>query len=115
MLPAKYRLRNKNDINKVYRRGQFFSFLIFAVYFLPNRLDANRFAFVISNKVIKKSSGRNLLRRKLRSAVYEYVKQCQNDRRVDVIFRIVKEPTAPYNYQQIKKGVEVCLKKLSLI
>lgn len=117
MLPAKYRLRNKNDITKVYRRGQSFFSSPFKVRFLPNQISASRFAFIIPNKVIKKSYKRNLLKRKLRSAVYDYLskKGLKGEPSFDVAINVIKEPATPYNYQQIKEDIEICLKKTSLL
>lgn len=117
MLPAKFRLVNKNDIAKVYRRGKSFFSSFFRVSFLPNQIDNNRFAFVIPNKVIKKASKRNLLKRKLRSAVYDYIgkKELREKPRLDMVIGVIKEPAAPYDYHQIKENIEICLKKPSLL
>ncbi|MFA5029816.1 MAG: ribonuclease P protein component [Patescibacteria group bacterium] len=69
MLAKKYRLTKRNDFLKIFRSGKraFSGFL--AIYYKPNGLDFCRFAVVVSNKVSKKASQRNLIKRRLREIV----------------------------------------------
>ncbi len=69
MLSKLNRLKKKKDIERVFKQGKGFKedFLILKV--VKNNLKNSRFAFVISQKVSKKATLRNKIRRRLRELV----------------------------------------------
>jgi len=65
MLPNKYRLKNKKDFEKVFKKGKSFKedFLILKI--VPNNSNQIRFGFIISQKISKKATLRNKLKRRI--------------------------------------------------
>lgn len=68
MLPENNRLRSDNDFKKVFRSGRALENQFFRVKFLKNYKNKNRFGFVVSNKLSKKATVRNTIKRRLRSS-----------------------------------------------
>ena len=69
MLISKNRLRKKNDINNVFKKGKTVTGNFIFLRTAKNNLDTNRFAFVVSLKVSKKSVLRNKIKRQLRAII----------------------------------------------
>ncbi len=69
MLASKNRLRAKNDINNVFKKGRTVSDSFIFLRIAQNDLNANRFAFIVSKKVSSKSVIRNKIKRQLREAI----------------------------------------------
>lgn len=65
MLPRINKLKNKKDIERVLRRGKGFKedFLILKIF--KNSLEKPRFAFIVSQKISKKATLRNKIKRRL--------------------------------------------------
>lgn len=69
MLISKNRLRKKNDINNVFKKGKTVTGNFIFLRMAKNNLDINRFAFAVSSKVSKKSVLRNKIKRQLRAII----------------------------------------------
>jgi len=69
MLSSTNRLRKKKDIEKVFEKGKRFKedFLILKIK--RNALSQTRFGFIVSQKVSKKATLRNKIKRRLREIV----------------------------------------------
>ena len=65
MLPAKFRLTSEKDFKRINRSGRALFSAYFRVKYLANNLAVSRFAVVVSTKVSKKATKRNLLRRQI--------------------------------------------------
>jgi ribonuclease P protein component len=68
-----------------------------------------RFGFVVSNKVNKRATRRNALKRRLRATVRELMPSL--DRNIDVIITVKRDFEYPYDYGEIKRQVEEGLTK----
>ena len=75
MLPQRHRLKRKKDIERVFKNGRGFKedFLILKV--VKNNLNYPRFAFIVSQKVSKKATLRNKIRRRLSELVRLKIKK----------------------------------------
>lgn len=69
MLPISYRLTKRNDFQKVFENGKFFSIGSISLICAPNAQETSRIGFVVSKKVSKKAVDRNRIRRILREAL----------------------------------------------
>jgi len=69
VLPQPNRLKKSKDIQKIFERGKSFKedFLILKI--LPNNSAKTRFGFIVSQKISKKATLRNKIKRKLRELV----------------------------------------------
>lgn len=65
MLPTKYRLRLKNDFDRLFKEGKFAGQAFLTLGFIKNKLDNSRFAVIVAKKVSKKAVTRNLIKRKV--------------------------------------------------
>ena len=78
MLPKVNRLKRKKDIERVFKEGQGFKedFLIFKM--VKNDLRNSRFAFIVSQKVSKKATLRNKIKRRLNELVRRVLPKVQS-------------------------------------
>lgn len=72
MLSRKYRLSASPLVVRVLRRGAAYSSDYWLLKWLPNNLSHPRFAFIVSNKISKRATVRNTIKRRLREAVRRY-------------------------------------------
>jgi ribonuclease P protein component len=69
MLKRKHRLAKSKEISRVYARGRGFFSPLFTVKVFYEKLEAPKFAVVVSTKVSKRSTARNRLRRIVREYI----------------------------------------------
>lgn len=69
MLPLINRLKLDDDFQKVFRAGKTSENTLIKIKFIKNGKKHLRFGFVVSNKFAKRAVTRNLIKRRLRSAV----------------------------------------------
>ena len=65
MLPKTSRLQKEKDINKVFKKGKRFKEDFLILKTLKNDLNKIRFGFIVSQKISKKASIRNKIKRRL--------------------------------------------------
>ncbi len=82
-LPGKRRLSKTADVKKVLSRGRAVSNNIATLRYLLRGEGPSRFAFITSRQVAKKSSDRNLLRRRASEWVRKHV---ENSGGYDAVF-----------------------------
>ena len=69
MLPQNNRLNNKNDFEKIFKKGLKFKEDFFFLRVARNGKKESRFGFIVSKKVSSKAVLRNKIRRRLRGLV----------------------------------------------
>jgi len=69
MLPKINRIKKKKDFEVIFKKGKIFRSNLFVFRFLNNNLDQNRFGFIVSQKVSKKATIRNKVRRRLADVI----------------------------------------------
>jgi ribonuclease P protein component len=72
-----------------------------------------RFGFVISNKIDKRATRRNALKRHIRAVIEEKLVQIPNG--TDVVVQVKKPFDYPYDYRVIKEEVLFGLMRLGII
>ncbi len=75
MLAKTYRIKNKKDIDNVFKNGQGFKESCLVVKSVKNNLDKIRFAFIVSKKVSPKAVLRNKIRRQLSELSWSRIKK----------------------------------------
>lgn len=65
MLPKTNKLKKKKDIERVFKSGKGFKEDFLILKMVKNNLKNSRFAFIVSQKVSKKATLRNKIRRRL--------------------------------------------------
>lgn len=66
MLAKKYRLTKDKDFEKVFKKGKGFKEDFLFLKSIKNGLDYSRIGIVVSSKLAKKATERNLIKRRLR-------------------------------------------------
>lgn len=84
MLSKINRIKNKKDFEVIFERGISFQNSFFILKLLKNNLGYNRFGFVISQKVSKKATERNKIKRILSEIIRDNFKDIKKG--LDIVF-----------------------------
>ncbi len=103
MLPAKNRLTKKKDFDAVFKGGRSIKngFLILKI--LKNQLKNSRFGFVVSKKVSNKAVVRNMVKRRLRKAVADGLKEMRES--ADIVI-ITLPGTEKKEFSEIQEAIK---------
>lgn len=69
MLAKKYRLTKEKDFSLIFKKGKRIFGRYLSVSYLPTGLPDSRFAVVVANKISKKATKRNTVKRKIREII----------------------------------------------
>lgn len=69
MLASRYRFHSRGGVRATYQRGKSIRTAMMALIFAPNDRGYQRFAVVVSKKVLKSAVGRNRIRRRVYEAI----------------------------------------------
>ncbi len=111
MLPKANRLTKKSDFDVVFKKGESTknNSLLFKI--VKNYLNNPRFGFMVSKKISNKATVRNKVKRRLRKAVLDSIKNVKKS--VDVV--IVALPgIEKKDFSELKSAVSNTFKKLKL-
>lgn len=111
MLPVKYRLKKTTEFDKVYKTGRSFGTKLISFKFRENNLGISRFGFVVSLKVHKKSTKRNLLKRRMREVIRLNLDKIKPG--YDVVIS-AKPGSAGMEYGEIERDILFAMKKVGL-
>lgn len=115
MLKIENRLKKKKEFDRVFRFSRPIYSQNFAIRFIK-RTNADfptRFGFVISNKIDKRSTKRNALKRQLREIVRGLISCFQSG--YDVVVVVKQNFNFPYNHEEIKNQLEELFAKTNLL
>lgn len=112
MLPRLYRLTQERDFNRAFRQGRSWFGQLLGVKIFKNNLENSRFGFIVANKVAKKASRRNLIKRRLRATIQAELPKIKSG--YDFVI-IALAPIVGQNYQTISRELKNCLKKLNVL
>ena len=112
MLSKKYCLKRKKDFQRTIRRGKKIEKEFLGLKFFENSLKTTRIGFVVSQKVSKKASSRNKIKRRLREIIKINLPNLKPG--YDLIF-FTKKGIIKKSFWEMKEVVEQILKKAKLI
>lgn len=112
MLPKINRLTKKKDFERVFKEGKKCNSDFLFCKFFKNNLDVSRFGLIVSQKVSKKATIRNRIKRQIREAIRLKLPKIQKG--FDVIF-IVKPNIKRRSFSEILEKLEKILKEAKLI
>lgn len=112
MLPKNYRLRLKNDFDKLFKEGSFAGQAFLTLGFIKNKLNNSRFAVIVGKKVSKKAVTRNSVKRKTAEVIRLSLEQIKPG--FDLVF-IAKPEIQGKKYKEIEAVVLGLLKRTKLI
>ena len=110
MLAKQNRLTKKKDFEEVFKKGKTHKhgFLLFKT--MKNKQEESRFGFVVSKKVSKKATDRNMVKRRLRSAVAKALQQKRLKSSQDVVILTLPEANQK-NFSVIQEVISEFFKK----
>jgi ribonuclease P protein component len=112
MLPRKHRLTKDKEVVRVLRKGRAVITNLINVKALAGAEKTSRATVIVGLKVNKRSTKRNLIKRRLRAALQKFLP----DFKAVVDLVIVAEPESVGRDQKsLAAALEYCLKKLGLI
>ncbi|MFZ5364661.1 MAG: ribonuclease P protein component [Patescibacteria group bacterium] len=118
MLKKLHRITQKRDFDKFFgpafrkNRGYSANSDNVIVKSLRNNSDISRFAFVISTKVDKRATKRNLIKRRLREIIRLRLKKIKPG--FDLLF-IAQKGIVDKDYQDLDRQVEYLLKRMRML
>jgi ribonuclease P protein component len=113
MLPKENRLSGKNNFEKVKKDGLVYQSETFAIIVLERQDGGvSRVGFIVSNKISKKATDRNKVKRNLRNIISPQLKNIKPN--FDLIF-LAKRAIIYKNHDQLNIEVGKMLKKTNLL
>ena len=103
MLASKYRFHSRGGVKYTYQKGKTIRTPKFSLVFVPNQRGKQRFAVVISKKVIKSAVGRNRVRRRVYEAIRLNLTEIPES--YDYIFIVFSKDLKTMDFTEIEKLV----------
>jgi len=111
MLVKANRLAKEADFKRLALKGRFSFGPLFNLKSLPNKLGASRFGIVISAKVSKKATIRNLIKRRMTEAIRLMTEHLKPS--LDVML-VVKKEAIDADYKALSQELEKIFKKSAI-
>jgi len=112
MLSKVNRLKKKQDIERVFKKGGGFKEDFLVLKIAKNRLSQARFAFIVSRGVSKKAVIRNRIRRKLSEAVRMRLKKLKKG--IDALL-IARPGFAIKDFWEMDEVIDKLFKKAGIL
>lgn len=103
MLASKYRFHSRGGVKYTYQKGKTIRTPKFSLVFAPNQHGKQRFAVVISKKVIKSAVGRNRVRRRVYEAIRMNLAEISES--YDYIFIVFSKDLKTMEFTELEKLV----------
>ena len=112
MLAKNFRLSKQSDFKLVFSKGQKNFGKVFIIRFLSNLEENSRVSVIVSNKISKKATVRNKLKRQTREIVKIILPKLKQN--YDIIITLMS-PCLNLDYQQLESELVCSFKKARLI
>lgn len=109
MLPRTQRISLRQDFDFLFQKGRTVSSTYCAVRWLKTTQEASRFGFIVSNKISKKATVRNQIKRRLRAVVQKHF--THKNVSCDVII-IAKPSIVNAPYEDLEKDLVTALSRI---
>lgn len=120
MLLKAERLKEKNLFNLAFKKRQRLNTNLLTLYYVNWKKDINNLpktAFIVSLKIDKRATKRNLIKRRMKAA-YQLIKSKiittykNNDSRIHILIWVAKSDIKNATFEQIKQSMDVLISKL---
>jgi len=117
MLKKQYRLTKNKEFETVTRQGKAVYSPVLLIKNINNNFNYSRFGFIVSNKVSKKASQRNLIKRRIRDIISQVLDNITKGKDIVIIVspKIINEQGKVMVYEKIEKNLLNSLHKAKLI
>ena len=113
MLSKKYRFHSRGGVRYTYQNGKTIRGSKISLVFADNSRNKQRYAVVVSKKVLKSAVGRNRIRRRVYEAIRLELPKIQKP--VDYIFIIYSKEILSIDFKEIQKNIRDLLKEANIL
>ena len=113
MLSKKYRFHSRGGVRYTYQNGKTIRGSKISLVFANNSRNKQRYAVVVSKKVLKSAVGRNRIRRRVYEAIRMELPKIEKS--VDCIFIIYSKEILDMDFKVIQKTIRDLLKEASIL
>jgi len=113
MLSKKYRFHSRGGVRYTYQNGKTIRGSKISLVFADNSRNKQRYAVVVSKKVLKSAVGRNRIRRRVYEAIRLEVPKSQKP--VDCSFIIYSKEILDIDFKEIQRTIRDLLKEANIL
>lgn len=113
MISKRYRFHSRGGVRYTYQNGKTIRGSKISLVFADNSRNKQRYAVVVSKKILKSAVGRNRIRRRIYEAIRCELPKIQKP--VDCIFIINSKELLNIDYKEIQKTIRDLLKDAGII
>ena len=113
MLAKKYRFHSRGGVRYTYQNGKTIRGSKISLVFADNSRNRQRFAVVVSKKVLKSAVGRNRIRRRVYEAIR--LESVKIEKPVDCIFVVFTKDILDMDFMELRNTVRVLLRDADII
>lgn len=113
MLRKNLRVKNAQDIDKIFKKGQTVKEDFTICKYLPNELENDRAAFTVSKKLKLNAAKRNRVKRQLSHAYKEAQTQIKTqEANFDLVFILSRFPEEQKRFESFQNDIKKILEKI---
>lgn len=113
MLSKKYRFHSRGGVRYTYKNGKSIRGSRISLVFAENSRGKQRYAVVVSKKVLKSAVGRNRIRRRVYEALR--LEQTKIQKPVDCIFNVYNREVATMEFSELQSLIRDLLKEAEIV
>lgn len=113
MLSKKYRFHSRGGVRYTYQNGKTIRGSKISLVFADNSRNKQRYAVVVSKKVLKSAVGRNRIRRRVYEAIRLELPKIQKP--VDCILIIYSKEILDIDFKEIQRTIRDLLKEANIL
>ncbi|NMB92528.1 MAG: ribonuclease P protein component, partial [Parcubacteria group bacterium] len=85
MIPKNFRLTKNREFNLIYKKGHFFSTILFKIVTLQDMRVDKKIGIVVGKNISNKASERNLYKRQIRATINQNLKNIKSGYKIIII------------------------------
>lgn len=113
MISKRYRFHSRGGVRYTYQNGKTIRGSKISLVFADNSRKKQRYAVVVSKKILKSAVGRNRIRRRVYEAIRAELPKVEKP--VDCIFIIYSKDILDIDYKEIRSLIHNLLKEANII
>ncbi|MBR6134234.1 ribonuclease P protein component [Candidatus Saccharibacteria bacterium] len=113
MISKRYRFHSRGGVRYTYQNGKTIRGSKISLVFADNSRNRQRYAVVVSKKILKSAVGRNRIRRRMYEAIRAELPRIEKP--VDCIFIVYSKDILDIDYKEIRTLIHNLLKEANII
>lgn len=113
MISKRYRFHSRGGVRYTYQNGKTIRGSKISLVFADNSRNKQRYAVVVSKKILKSAVGRNRIRRRVYEAIRAELPKVEKP--VDCIFIIYSKDILDIDYKEMRSLIHNLLKEANII